>query len=223
MCSKPAPESPMGVTYIKFWMRFVCPIDDEHRKDTLLLRKNEGIIFYNTPLLPCVSPACRRIPCSLSTCLWQETGRLWCQSAQVTSQHPTDELRVSLRTLLLRLPTALLLSAPATHLLLLAEHWQTRLCWAWQEALLPAETSSVAPHITDWISCCSTVSISLLLSFPRKTAASWVTEKKIKKQGEKKGKRRSEEGRRGKRRNQPSHVGSSSFSTPTIWDTLSCL
>lgn len=80
MCSKPAPESPMGVTYIKFWMWFVCPIDDEHRKDTLLLRKNEGIIFYNTPLLPCVSPACRRIPCSLSTCLWQETGRLWCQS-----------------------------------------------------------------------------------------------------------------------------------------------
>lgn len=46
--------------------------------------------------------------------------------------------------------------------------------------------------LTSQISCCSTISTSLL-RFPRKNAASWVTGKSFKKQGEKMGKRRSEE------------------------------
>lgn len=171
----------MEVIYIKFWVQFVCAIDDGHRKDTLLLRKNKSIIFSNTPLLPWVSPAPVRIPCSLSLCLLQETGRFWCQS-----QHRWFPSTLKMNS---GFPCAHFCSwgSPQT----CCFRQQPHICCC----LLSTDKFSCAGPgkklcfqlrhlqllLTSQISWCSTISTSLLLSFPRKKpAASWITEKNLK-------------------------------------------
>lgn len=155
------------------------------------MRASSSLTLHSCPVCLCL---CKNSQLLEHVPLARDRQILMSESGQVISQHPKDELWVSLCLLLLRLPTDLLLSTPASHLLLLAEHWQIRLCWAWQGALLPAETSSIAPHITDFL-LLHDQHISAVKLPQKKSAASWITEKELKRQGEKAGKRRSEEGR----------------------------
>lgn len=185
-----------------------------NRKDTLLLRKNESNIFYNTPLMPCM---CENSLLSEHVPFARDRQTLISESAQVMSQHLVDKLCVSL--------CCECCSWGSHRAAFNTSHTSAADCWALTNSAVLNPARSFASR-WDVFSC--SLQHRLLLHSQHISAVklpqekmqhieiSW--EKKFKKQGEKMGKRRSEE-IRGKRRNQPSH---SSFSTPSILDTLSC-
>lgn len=163
MCSNPAAEIPVGVIYMKFWVQFECSIADGHRK-TPSSEESESIISCNTPLSPCLSPACARTPYSLSMCLLQELGRLWCQR-----QHRWFPSTLWMNS---RFPCSWGSPQPSCF------QPQPHICCCLlstdkfgcaepgKELCFQLRRLQLLP--TSQISCCSTISTCLLLSFRRK-------------------------------------------------------